>query len=98
MKHEIFNQYANKIASRFEVPVDNLFKKDKKTAIVDARHLLYFMCYKRPMSIAYIEKYMAERGYIIKHNSIIHGVRTVESKMEKDKDYQKLINELSKSI
>lgn len=97
MKQDVFNRYADKIAALFHISREDLFKKSKKTDLVDARHLLYYMCYNRQIKITSIEEYMALSGYTIKHSSIIHGIRAVEDKIKEDKDYVVAIKELDKN-
>lgn len=98
MKHDIFNQYVEKISDLFGISKDELFSKSKKRELVDARHLVYYLCSKRPMQITYIQKYMNEAGYIITHSSIIHGISAVEQKIAKDKDYVSVVNEVERAV
>jgi chromosomal replication initiation ATPase DnaA len=98
MKSEIFNQYADRISGLFGVSKTELFAKSKKRELVDARHLLYYLCYKRPMPIVLIMKYMAENGYKIQHSSIIHGIDKVEEKIKNDRDYVSIVREAEKSV
>lgn len=98
MKQDVFNRYADRIASLFHISREDLFKKSKKTDLVDARHLLYYMCYNRQIKITSIEEYMALCGYTIKHSSIIHGIKAVEDKIKEDKDYVVAIKELDRHI
>jgi chromosomal replication initiator protein len=97
MKQNIFNHYADRIAKLFNISKEDMFSKSKKSELVDARHLLYYMCYNRQMKITSIEDYMALGGYTIKHSSIIHGIKAVEDKIKEDKDYVVAIKELDKS-
>ena len=80
MKSDVFNQYVDRISELFKIEKKDLFIKSKKQELVDARHLLYYLCSNRPMKLIYIEKYMEENGYNIKHNSIIHGINSIEKK------------------
>jgi len=98
MKREVFNQYVERVANQFDMDKADLFVKSKKKEIVDARHLLYYLCYKRQMKIIYIQKYMGECGYDIKHSSVIYGIASVEVKMKEDKDYVTVIRELEKAV
>lgn len=98
MKQDIFNQYVNKVVSLFSIKKEDLFSKSKKRDIVDARHLVYYLCAKRPMSISYIQKYMKENGYIIHHPSIVRGIVRVDEKMKDDGDYVSIIKEIEKSV
>ena len=94
MKRNIFNAYVTEVCARFAVSEEMLFTKTKKRDIVDARQLLYYLCSLRPMSITYIQKYMGDRGYVINHSSIIHGIRIVKEKMVNDKDYIEAVGEI----
>ena len=98
MKHDVFNQYVEKISDLFGISKDELFSKSKKRELVDARHLVYYLCSKRPMQITYIQKYMNEAGYDIKHSSIIHGISAVEQKIAKDKDYVSVVKEVERAV
>ncbi len=92
MKTKIFNQYVDKVCYLFNIDSDILFTKTKRRDVVDARHLLYYLCSQRPMRLVYIQEYMAEKGYEINHSSIHHGIAQVKSKLESDVDYIETIN------
>ena len=47
MKKEIFVQYANAIAKRFHLELDDIFSKNRRRDIVDARQILYYLCMER---------------------------------------------------
>jgi chromosomal replication initiation ATPase DnaA len=98
MKQDVFNQYADKIVGMFDITKEELFSKSKKREIVDARHLLYYLCYKRPMTISYIQKYMSTNGYDIQHSSIIHGINSVSLRVRDDADYMQIAKELDKAV
>lgn len=98
MKHDVFNQYVERVADLFSISKDDIFSKSKKRELVDARHLLYYLCSKRPMQITYIQKYMNDAGYDIKHSSIIHGISAVETKIAGDKDYVSVIKDVERAV
>jgi|VirMetMinimDraft_7_1064189.scaffolds.fasta_scaffold77250_5 chromosomal replication initiation ATPase DnaA len=98
MKQEIFNQYAEKVAEAFSVSEGDMFTKNKKQDLADARHTLYYLCSKRPMTKASIQKYMSERGYEIKNSSIIHGIKKIEDKMSTDRDYVNVIRSIKQCV
>ena len=60
MKREIFNKYASDIAKRYDLTTDEMFTKKKDRHLVDARHMLYYVCSVRPIGLSYIQKYMGE--------------------------------------
>ena len=98
MKSDVFNQYVDRISELFKIEKKDLFIKSKKQELVDARHLLYYLCSNRPMKLIYIEKYMEENGYNIKHNSIIHGINSIEKKMVLDRDLLSVIRDIEKAV
>ncbi len=95
MKRGIFNEYVEAVLDIFEIKRSQLFKKSKRRDIVDARHLLYYMCYHRPMQVNYIQMFMKENGYKVGHSTIIHGISQVSDKMDEDTDYQQVYRTLS---
>lgn len=98
MKREIFNQYLERVIEQFRMSKENLLSKTKKREIVDARYLLYYLCYRRPMTISYIQKFMNESGFNVKHSSIIYGIGTVQKRVEEDKDYMQVVKDIEKSV
>ena len=94
MKTKIFNQYVDKVCYLFNLDSDLLFTKTKRRDVVDARHLLYYLCSVRPMRLVYIQEYMAENGYNINHSSIHHGISQIKEKLEIDKDYIEQISNI----
>ena len=98
MKKQIFNQYAQKIADLFGVDKQELFVKSKKRDLVDARHLLYYLCFHRPMKLISIQNFMNENGYHISHPSVIHGVNIVSQRISDDADYTFIIKSIEKSV
>jgi chromosomal replication initiation ATPase DnaA len=98
MKQEIFNQYVDRIVDLFGITREELFSKNKKREIVDARHLLYYLCYRRPMTFRYIQNFMEANNYSIKHSSIIHGVQSVSLKVKEDVDYAQVVKDMEKAV
>lgn len=98
MKVDIFNQYVERVTELFGISKEKLFSKTKERELVDARYLLYYLCFKRPMSLSYIQKYMAESGYEIKHSTIIYGISTVEKRVKEDSDYMQIVKDIQKAV
>lgn len=98
MKQDVFNQYVEKVLEQARISREDLFSKNKRRELADARHLLYYLCSVRHMQITYIQKYLRENGYDIQHSSIIHGISSVEKKVDRDIDYRQLVKEISKSV
>ena len=98
MKQDVFNQYVERVSDLFNIKKEDLFSKSKKRELVDARHLLYYLCHQRPMRINYIQKFMNENGYNIQHSSIIHGINVVSERIKSDNDYVAVFKDVQKSV
>ena len=98
MKSDIFSQYVDRIIHLFNISREELFSKSKRRDIVDARHLLYYLCYKRPMTLSYIQKFMRESGYPTQHSSVIHGINIVTSRVKDDGDYLQVVKDIDKAV
>lgn len=98
MKNDIFNQYVERIIQLFEISREELFTKSKKKEAVDARYLLYYLCYKRPMTLSYIQKFMNANGYAIQHSSVIYGIKATAKRVRNDSDYSQVAKQIQKSV
>mgnify|MGYP003644375422 CR=1 FL=1 len=96
MKNKIFNIYVNNVCNLFGIKHKAIFKKTKTRDIVDARHLLYYVCSIRPMRIVHIQEYMANKGYNVAHSSIHHGIGQMKEKLKVDIDYIEAVAEVTK--
>jgi len=90
MKEKAFNDYVEKVTDLFKISQEDLCAKSKRRDIVDARHLLYYLCFNRPMQIRYIQEYMERSGYKVGHSTIIHGIDQVKDKVNDDVDYKEI--------
>ncbi len=98
MHYPIFNGYVSKVSDAYSLLPSELFTKDKRRDIVDARQLLYYLCHKRPMRIRYIQQFMEDNGYKISHSSIIHGIKQVKDRAKKDSDYKTIISIIGECV
>jgi chromosomal replication initiation ATPase DnaA len=98
MKVDIFNQYVERVCDLFGISKEKLFSRSKKTEIVDARYLLYYLCHKRPMNISYIQKYMLSNDYPTQHTTIIYGINTVDKRIKEDADYMQVVKDIQKAV
>lgn len=94
MKKEIFNQYVDSICKLFDITREELFEKNRKIKLVDARQLLYYMCVDRRMQITSIQQMMLDNGYSTNHSTIIMGVRSMRVKIQDDPDYRVVISKI----
>jgi chromosomal replication initiation ATPase DnaA len=98
MKRNYFIRYAEEVMSVFNITKDELFAKNKKRNISEARQLLYYLCYNRPMRITDIKYHLSEFGYVTEHPSIIYGIKMISYRADGDNDYFKLIKKIQECV
>ena len=99
MKQDIFNQYVTKVCDAFGINDEQtLFDTTRKQTIVDARHMLFYLCITRPITMYALIEYMSERGLPLQHSAIMNGVRKAENHKNKDKDYAQVLSNISSSV
>ena len=91
MKKEIFDKYAQGIASQFHLTLDQMFTKSKRRHEVDARQMLYYLCMERTIRISYIQRFLEEQGYNVSHSTIMYGYKKAKEQIEKDKDFKDVV-------
>ena len=98
MKQDIFNQYVAQVAKMYHIDENDLFKKSRVQDIVDARQMLFYLCYTRPMPVYSIKTYMAERGLPLQQSAILNGVKKLEKHLANDPDYSYAISSIEKLV
>ncbi len=88
----IFDSYANAVAKQFHLNLDEMFNKNKRRDLVDARQMLYYLCMERPIRVSYIQRFMASHGCDLNHSTIIHGYKKAKLMVEQDEDYKAIVN------
>lgn len=97
MKEEVINQYVDRVVDLFRITREDFFKKEKKRNLVDARHLVYYLCSERNIKQILIKDFMSKNGHTIPHQTVRHGIEIVREKIKEDKDYQSIVKEIEKS-
>ena len=98
MKERIFNRYAEEIAERFNISVEDLLSNCTDRTITPYRHLLYFLCNHRMMSYTEIAKYMRNNGASTLHAAVLKGCRKYVILMEDDSDYYDVYQEIKEIV
>lgn len=94
MKKEVFEEYVDKVTDHFGISQEQLFAKKKDKPIVDARHVLFYLCHKRQITSSYMQHYMRQYGHNIGLSSIGHGIKKMDREVGNDPDYATLIEKL----
>lgn len=98
MKEDVFNQYVERVSQLFSITNEDFFSKSKKRNLVDARHLVYFLCLRRNIKVISIKNFMENNNHEIFRTSITHGIKSVSKKVEEDRDYKDIVNEIEKAV
>lgn len=94
MKRQIYEEIFNEISNHFELTKEEILTHTKKREIVDARQVIYYVCVNRGMRISHIQSYLKQDGYNVTHSTIINGIKMVDSNINQDEDYKKIIKSL----
>ena len=94
MKRDIFDVYATAIAKKFHITLDEMFAKNRRRDIIDARQMLYYLCMERPIRVSYIKRFMEEHGHTVTHSNIVMQYKKAKKLIDNDSDFKKLINDI----
>ena len=94
MKRDIFDVYATAIAKKFHITLDEMFAKNRRRDIVDARQMLYYLCMERPIRVSYIKRFMEEHGHTVTHSNIVMQYKKAKKLIDNDSDFKNLINDI----
>jgi chromosomal replication initiation ATPase DnaA len=98
MKEDVFKQYVERVISLFGINKEDFYSKSKSRDFVDARHLVYYLCHERNIRLITIKKFMKENGYDVPHQTIAHGIKIVNEKINQDQDYKTIANDINKAV
>ena len=98
MKKEIFLQYLEAVLKLYGIKRDVLFSGSKKPDAIEARQMLYYLCYKRQIRQCHIRQYMVEQGYDPKPAPILNGIKRVTDRVNSDNDHRTIVDRISNSI
>jgi len=97
MKEYIYIQYLKNICSHLGVDSSDLFVKSKEAGVVDARQLLYFLCYNNSnMTLTEISAYTNNQGFYEDQANISRSIESFSKKLEADKDLQVIIDKIKR--
>jgi chromosomal replication initiation ATPase DnaA len=94
MKNQIFNDYVERIVDLYKIPREEIFTKIKRTDVVDARQMLFYLCNRRNISHTQIKRHLMDENFEIGISTILHGIKVMEEKIASDSDYKQIINKI----
>lgn len=98
MKKRIFDQYVSEVCKRYDIDPTELFSQTKKRDIIEARYMLYYLCYNRPMKNSEIVRYMFDNGFVVTPRNINYGIERMRDNVRDDEDYEYVINKIKECV
>jgi chromosomal replication initiator protein len=98
MNNLIFEKYTDEVCKIFEVNRDKLFTKTREKNVVEARQMLFYLCYTRPIGLNMIQSLTSNKGLDIAHTSILHGIRSMQKRRSISRDYNTVIERIENSV
>ena len=99
MKKILFNQFVDRVIATLSLKDPTiLFHRSKRQDLVDARHLIFYLCADRNMSVADIKRLIGERGLSVQYPALVGGIAKVKKRVSLDPDYEFLVNKIQKSV
>lgn len=98
MKEDVFNQYVERVCRLSNITTEEFFSKSRKRNLVDARHLVFFLCSRRNILVVSIAEFMNKNGHDIFRTSVTHGIKSVTNKLEEDNDYKIIIQDIERAV
>jgi len=98
MKKGIFIAYVKLVCEGMNITNEELFSKTRNREVANARFILYYLCYERPMTVNQIVSLMYDEGYYISYESVRRGTQVISQKLNLkedayDKDFASFIND-----
>lgn len=98
MNNVIFDKYVDEVCNLFSIKKEELFSKVRTKHVVEARQMVFYLCYNRPMGLNLIKSYTLSSGLNIAHTSILHGIRSIGHKRSVSRDYDSAINRIERAV
>jgi chromosomal replication initiation ATPase DnaA len=98
MKQELFNQYVDWVSQIFNLPKEVIFSKSREQNIVEARHMIYYLCHERGISLISIKNFLSDYGYSIHNPALLYGIKKIKNKVQSDDDYSVLTDRIQRGV
>ena len=98
MKKEIFDKYASLVADQFFIKLEDMYSKSRVHPHPEARQMLYYLAYERPIKISSIRRFMEENGLPVQHNTIMKGYKNAKKLVDSDEDYKDFIKKIGHKV
>jgi chromosomal replication initiation ATPase DnaA len=90
-----FNQLADDVAKSFGTDRDLIFKRSKKPAITQPRHILWLLADRHAIRPCSSWLFTSENGLEVSPSTIIRGIDRAEELIRFDKELNQIVKQLS---
>lgn len=89
-----FDMIVEAVAEKFRLPSDVIFSKSRVKDVADARMTIMFLAQRiLGLSTGSIGRKLGR-----KHSTVIHGLKTVSTRILEDKDFEELVSDIEKNL
>tara|TARA_B100000214_G_C23963630_1_gene626583 strand:- start:2000 stop:2308 length:309 start_codon:yes stop_codon:yes gene_type:complete len=92
MNNHIFKSYIDNITQYYGITQEEMFSEGKTQANVEPRHLFFYLCSLKDISIVTIQRFLQEQGHSpFHHTSIVRAIRKINQRVENHPEYDALV-------
>jgi chromosomal replication initiation ATPase DnaA len=93
-KRQIFQSYIDNITQFFGISQSELFSGARDYDSLEQRQLFFYLCNKRGIPVASIQRFLEKNNYNIHHSNILRGIQKMNERIEQSEDYKEIIPRL----
>jgi len=93
VKREVFDYYLRLVAYEYDMYVDHMMRSTDDDA-AEARRMLSYLCFKRPMSLKIIEQLLRDYGYTKADVTVWYMVERFKTDLKHDKDLEQVVKRI----
>jgi len=96
MNNHIFQSYIDNLTQYYGITQKVLFSPRRDYESLEKRRLFFYLCNKKGIPVVRIQKFLQKQGYEIHHSNIVRGIKKMNTVIQSNEDYQKIIKRLEK--
>lgn len=96
MNNHIFRSYVDNITQQYGITEKQMFSDGKSQKEVEPRHLFFYLCSLKEISIVNIQTFLREQGYSYHHVTIRKGMDKINKRVEEHPEYDVLVSKMQK--
>jgi len=91
MNKIILQSIIDNITMFFGVSQSDIFSGKKDTDTMELKQLFFYVCNKKGIPVASIQRFLQSNDYSIHHSNIVRGIKRMNEKVEDNQTYQDIV-------